>query len=182
MRHTLFVLLVMVFIMTIPQQLSYAQKSATASAVFHATVAGTVQLEVSDGTITDLAKGYTYTLDSNPNAGSPVSPIILGSESGTPMEIEIASDPGTNIELSLTLPSSLVCSHHSGVLPCSFSSDGLYWRKTGQRFNPYSPVTIQVGNDSVESFLLGIIVTVPPDISEGEYTGAVNFFATLNGL
>lgn len=179
MRNILIAVIALVFAFALTTNAQVT--SVSAGAVYSATIIGELTLSAADGEITDLSRGYTYTLDADINASTPVTPIINGSEAGTPMNFALTSDPGGFVSLAFTLPTMLIGAT-AGNIPCSFPSNGVYWEETGERWDPNSSKTIQVGVGGAATYDLGITVTVPVTAAVDTYTGTVSCLATITGF
>lgn len=181
MRNILIAVFALALVLALTSTSNAQLTSASAGAVYTGSIIGELTLDAADGEITDLSRGYTYTLDADVNAVTPVTPVINGSEAGTPMNFAVEVDPGSNVTLSFILPTFLIGAT-AGNLPCSFPSNGLYWEETGQRFDPNSPVSFQVGVGGAATFDLGITVTVPVTAAVDDYTATVSCLATISGF
>ena len=138
--------------------------------VINAAVAITVDAD--PGSLKCLSKGITYSIDPDINAATPVSPIITGNETGTPMKFVLTGQKDSFVSLSFSLPTMLTGATGENI-PCAFPSIGVYWEETGVRFNPNSPMTIQLGGTGTSTLYLGITLTIPVSVPDGDFTGTV---------
>jgi hypothetical protein len=179
MRNLLLVVFALVLVFAMATNGS-AQSSISAANAFVATVQSTLALSGGDGAIGPLSGGFTYTLDADINAAQHVTPLVNGSEDGTPLQMVITSDAGTAVEVTYGLPTVLIGA--SGALRCSFASNSAMCEETASRYNPNAPFVITVGSGNTATLDLGMTVVVPPGALAEDYTGMVTCTVALTGL
>ena len=131
----------------------------------------TAAVYVSDGSIQNLSKSFTYRLD--PQHGT-VLPTVNGNESGTPIVIHLVIDTPAAVRTSFLLPT--VLKGPSGqTIPCSFDSASLYWGEDSLKLDPdwINRRCLPVDSAGSLTLKLGITVDIPPGVPSGEYTGLI---------
>ncbi|HLX13389.1 MAG TPA: hypothetical protein VKS81_11305 [Bacteroidota bacterium] len=173
-----------------------AQPTATDGGFYDMGVVGDVGIASAGGSVTGLSKGVTYTL--NPDnqhpspSGSPyiITPIINGSETGTPMIFTITVIGANAVTVTFQLPPTLVSVAEEGQLQCVFSSTSGYRDGTADglpaangNFNPNVTNTFSTGNAGGTITLnIGITVIIPATASTGTYQGVVSCTASITGM
>jgi hypothetical protein len=135
-----------------------------------------------DGEIKNLSKGHAYTLDPNPNDSISVTPIVNGTETGTPMEIKVDGIPGSWVFVDFILPTSLVDTISGRQIPCFFSTNSAYWGNLDTTWNPNDSVVTTIDGSGVLPIHLGISVSVPDTAIEGTYKAEVGVVAYYSGF
>ncbi|GEM_PF-6448400 len=155
--------------------------SVTESAYFFGHVIDkNLAFEGTDGSVENVSRGYTYTLNPDPTIQTPVTPVINGDETGEPMRFQINGNPGSQVEISFNLPQVLL-GNDAGALQCSFASNSAMLYETWERWDPQYPHTITFGWEGSATFLLGITPSVPPSGAPSTYSGAVVCIVSVNG-
>ena len=133
-----------------------------------------------DGDMTNLSRGYTYSLTPN-TSPSPITPLINGHEQGRTAQLQTDVGYGTPVRVVFILPTHLIGDDGNYSLPCGFKSDAIYVEETGERFDPNRPDTITQGSGCTLTLDVGITLSVPSDAVTGGYTAQIILEASYIG-
>lgn len=132
---------------------------------------GDVLIPTDDGRMSDLSRGYTYTLTADSGANKLV-PVVNGHEWGIPTRLWQDAFPGERVEFHWTLPAFLF-NESDGRIPCSFGPDAVFMKETGEHFDPHTPAIVRIPPNCFVTMEMGITVAVPADAEPGVYSGQV---------
>ena len=180
MRTTIFAVVALVLLLLLPNT-SSAQIQVSAQSFFEVDVSGLLEIvESQNGSLSELAKGQTYTLDPNPDADPGIQP-FTGNEDGDPILFEITADGGANVTISFDLPTQLVGEFNA--IPCTFGPSSAMHYETSERWDPNSAHNIVIGSGGLGTIGLGVTVTTTLSAAAGDtYLGYVTCTASVTGL
>jgi len=165
-------------------QVVFAQSEA--EALITASVENALTLVNVDGDWGVLSPGNTYVITpggfKNPPGPGEGAGIVVG-----PVGFEVDGNAGSNVVITLVLPSQLVSDDGNGGIPTSNWTFG--WNYDNDPTAPFaasgpvvgSAVTLGIGGGGASGLFLGATLTVPQTAFAGSYTGQVIGSAAYTG-
>lgn len=134
-----------------------------------------------DCDVTDVVRGLHYTVIFDAVGGASVIFPADQGEATTDLGFDITGDPGQNVLVNFTLPTSLTGT--AGTIPVSFGPSSGVRVEDGALFNPNVSNTFNTGTGAAISLRLGFDFTVPANALSGDtYAGTVLCTASYTGI
>lgn len=135
----------------------------------------TLAITTTSGELSYLQKGINYiTLPSPPGDSLLIQP-ITSCEKGVALKIILQADSGSYLTMKLNLPTALQ-EYHGDSLSCSFLPYSIVRVATDEWLNPNDTITFQISPTGLDTFYLGIKLTVPPAVPAFLYEGYVSCY------
>ena len=141
------------------------------------TIANSLSLLDNNGSLYNLSRGHTYSI--NPIT-SEVSPIFNGKESGEVWQFSITGDPSAKVWCGFALPKFLIGEYEDSI-PCFFSPKSACDPEIDSVWNPSNGYIFTLNDLGTKTINLGITVTIPCYTRSSLYTASIQISASYIG-
>ncbi len=165
---------------------NFAVAQSEAEALVDAVVENALALVNVDGSWGTMSPGVSYVITpggfKEPPGPGEGAGVVVG-----PVGFEVDGNAGSEVLVTLVLPSGLQSVDENGNLPCSNWTYGWnYDNDPTAAFNAAGPVTgggvtLQIGGGAASGLFLGATVSVPTTAFGGDYIGQIIGSATYTG-
>jgi hypothetical protein len=135
----------------------------------------TLAITTTSGELSYWQKGINYIAIPSPPGDSLIIQPVTSCEEGIALKIILQADSGSNLAMKLGLPTKLQ-GYHGAFLSCSFLPNSIVRVATNEWLNPNDTITFQVSSTGLDTFYLGIQVTVPAAAPASLYWGYVSCY------
>ncbi|MDI6804921.1 MAG: T9SS type A sorting domain-containing protein [Bacteroidota bacterium] len=135
----------------------------------------TLAITTTSGELSFWQKGINYIALPSPPEDSLIIQPITSCEEGIALKIILQADSGSNLAMKLGLPTKLQ-GYHGASLSCSFLPNSIVRVATNEWLNPNDTITFQLSPTGLDTFYLGIQVTVPAAAPAFPYLGYVSCY------